>query len=94
MIHDLILLLTVFMLSFTVGWEILARVPPTLHAPLLGGLSAIAGVVVVGAALLLQFGGAAGRGSLGFFATFLASFQIASALVVGHRLLRASRKKN
>jgi NAD(P) transhydrogenase subunit alpha len=93
MIHDLVLLLTIFMLSFTVGWEILARVPPTLHLPLLAGLTAVAGVVVVGAALLLQFGGDAGRGSLGFFATFLAAFQIASALVVGNRLLQASRKK-
>ncbi len=93
MIHDLILLLTVFMLSFTVGWEILARVPPTLHIPFLAGVTAVAGVVVVGAALLLQFGGDPGRGSLGFFAAFLAAFQIASALVVGQRLLHAGRKR-
>ncbi len=93
MIHDLVLLLTIFMLAFTVGWEILGRVPPTLHLPLVAGLAAISGVVVCGAALLLQFGDDAPRASLGFFAAFLASFQVAAALVLGSRLLDAARTK-
>jgi NAD(P) transhydrogenase subunit alpha len=93
MIHDLVLLLTIFMLSFTVGWEMLARVPPTLHLPMLAGLTAIASVVIAGSALLLQFGGDPGRGSFGFFATFLAAFQGTAALVIAQRLLAASRKK-
>jgi NAD(P) transhydrogenase subunit alpha len=93
-IQDFVLLLTVFMLSFTVGWEILARVPPTLHLPLLAGTSAIAGVILVGAAILLQFGSDPLGASLGFLAVFLSSFQIASSLVLTNRILRSLRKRS
>lgn len=93
MIHDLVLLLTIFMLAFTVGWEMVGRVPPTLHLPLVAGLAAISGVVVSGAAFLLQFGDDPTRASLGFLATFLASFQVAVSLVLGRRLVLASRSK-
>lgn len=93
MIHDLVLLLTIFLLAFTVGWELLGRVPPTLHVPLAAGLAAISGVVVSGAAFLLQFGDDPTRATLGFLAAFLASFQIAAALVLGHRLVLAARAK-
>lgn len=93
MIQDLVLLLTVFVLAFAVGAEIVGRVPPTLHLPLVAGLAAISGVVVSGAAFLLQFGDDPIRGTLGFFATFLAAFQAAAALVLGHRLVHAARAK-
>lgn len=93
MIHDLVLLLTIFLLAFTVGWELLGRVPPTLHLALTAGLAAISGVVVSGAAFLLQFGEDPTRATLGFLATFLASFQIAAALVLAQRLVLAARAK-
>ena len=92
MIQDLVLLLTVFMLAFTVGWETLSRVPPTLHLPLLAGAAAVSGSILAGAAILLQFGSDSLGATLGFLAAFLASFQIMSALVLTNRLLRTSRK--
>jgi hypothetical protein len=92
MIQDLVLLLTVFMLAFAVGWETLVRVPPTLHLPLLAGIAAVSGIILSGAAILLQFGADALGASLGFLAAFLASFQIISSLVLTNRLLRTSRK--
>lgn len=92
MIQDLVLLLTVFMLAFTVGWETLSRVPPTLHLPLLAGVAAISGVILAGAAILLQFGSDSLGATLGFLAAFVASFQIISSLVLTNRLLRTSRK--
>ena len=92
MIQDLVLLLTVFMLAFTVGWETLGRVPPTLHLPLLAGAAAVSGSILAGAAILLQFGSDSLGATLGFLAAFLSSFQIMSALVLNNRLLRTSRK--
>ena len=92
MIQDLVLLLTVFMLAFTVGWETLSRVPPTLHLPVLAGAAAVSGSILGAAAILLQFGSDSLGATLGFLAAFLASFQIMSSLVLTNRLLRTSRK--
>jgi NAD(P) transhydrogenase subunit alpha len=91
-IQDLVLLLTVFMLAFTVGWETLSRVPPTLHLPVLAGAAAVSGTILAGAAILLQFGSDALGATFGFLATFLASFQIIASIVLTNRLLRTSRK--
>jgi H+-translocating NAD(P) transhydrogenase subunit alpha len=92
MIQDLVLLLTVFMLAFAVGWETLGRVPPTLHLPVLTGMSAVSGVILAGAAILLQFGSDSLGATFSFLALFLASFQIVASLVLTNRLLRTSRK--
>jgi NAD(P) transhydrogenase subunit alpha len=92
LIQDLVLLLTVFMLAFTVGWETLGRVPPTLHLPLLAGMSAVSGVIITGAAILLQFRSDSLGATFGFLAAFLASFQVIASIVLANRLLRTSRK--
>jgi NAD(P) transhydrogenase subunit alpha len=91
-IQDLVLLLTVFMLAFTVGWETLSRVPPTFHLPVLAGVAAVSGTILAGAAILLQFGSDGLGATLGFLAAFLASFQIIASIVLTNRLLRTSRK--
>ena len=43
------LLLTVFVLAIFLGFELITKVPPTLHTPLMSGANAISGVTIVGA---------------------------------------------
>ena len=48
---DLVTLLTIFMLAIFVGFEIITKVPPTLHTPLMSGSNATSGIALVGALL-------------------------------------------
>ena len=48
---DLVTLLTIFMLAIFVGFEIITKVPPTLHTPLMSGSNATSGITLVGALL-------------------------------------------
>ena len=49
---DLVMLLTVFVLAIFVGFEIITKVPPTLHTPLMSGSNAISGISIIGALIL------------------------------------------
>ena len=48
---DIMMLLTIFVLAVFVGFEIINKVPPTLHAPLMSGANAVSGITIVGALL-------------------------------------------
>ena len=50
----LIGLITVFILAIFLGFELITKVPPTLHTPLMSGANAISGITVVGALILLK----------------------------------------
>ncbi len=90
---DLVVLLTIFSLAIFFGFEIITKVPPTLHTPLMSGSNAISGITVVGA--LIAAG--AGKGSLstvlGFIAVTLATINAVGGFVVSHRMLSMFRKK-
>ena len=45
---------TVFILAIFLGFELITKVPPTLHTPLMSGANAISGITVVGALILLK----------------------------------------
>lgn len=49
---DLVMLITVFVLAIFVGFEIITKVPPTLHTPLMSGSNAISGITIIGALIL------------------------------------------
>ena len=49
-----ILLLTIFVLAIFVGFEIITKIPPTLHTPLMSGSNAISGITLIGALLSLE----------------------------------------
>jgi NAD(P) transhydrogenase subunit alpha len=85
--------LTIFVLAVYVGWEVITKVPPTLHTPLMSGSNAISGITLVGALV------AAGRGHstlstwLGFSAIVLATINVVGGFVVTHRMLGMFRRK-
>ena len=70
--------ITVFVLSLLVGFEIISKVPATLHTPLMSGSNAVHGVVVVGVMVL-----AATANSLLGYALVLMAAAFAAANVVG-----------
>ena len=90
---DPIVALTIFMLAVFVGFEIITKVPPTLHTPLMSGSNAISGITVVGAIL------SAGRmhpyitGTLAFLAVTFAMINVVGGFWVTHRMLGMFRKK-
>ena len=55
---DFLTILTLFALAIFVGFEIITKVPPTLHTPLMSGSNAISGITVIGAILAAGSGGA------------------------------------
>ena len=90
----LILLLALFVLSLFLGVELITKVPPTLHTPLMSGTNAVSGITLVGALL------AAGSGSspalvniLGFIAVTLATINVVGGYLVTNRMLAMFKRK-
>ncbi|MDA1233015.1 MAG: NAD(P) transhydrogenase subunit alpha [Planctomycetota bacterium] len=90
------LLLTIFVLAVFVGVEIIAKIPPTLHTPLMSGSNAISGITMVGAILEAGKGGGAMATTLGLIAVVLATINVVGGFVVTDRMLSMfkSRKKH
>ncbi|MFH1420026.1 MAG: NAD(P) transhydrogenase subunit alpha [Planctomycetota bacterium] len=90
----LVLLLTVFVLAVFVGFEVITKVPPTLHTPLMAGANAISGITVVGALVAAGAGQGALSTGLGFVAVILATVNVVGGFLVSHRMLEMFRKKD
>jgi len=90
---DFVGLLTIFVLAIFVGFEIITKVPPTLHTPLMSGSNAISGITVVGSLLSAGAGKGAWATTLGFVAVTLATINVVGGFVVSHRMLAMFRKK-
>ena len=89
-------ILTVFILAIFVGIEIITKVPPTLHTPLMSGSNAISGIVIVGAILqVVEINGEIITFSsiLGAFAIFFAAINIFGGFFVTQRMLEMFKKK-
>ncbi len=90
---ELVIGVTVFVLAAFVGFEVITKVPPTLHTPLMSGSNAISGITVIGAVI------AAGRGEgavavvLGFLAVSLATINVVGGFLVTDRMLEMFKRK-
>lgn len=77
--------LSIFVLAIFVGFEVITKVPPTLHTPLMSGSNAISGITLVGALLV------AGRSDyaawLGVLAVVFATINVIGGFWVTHRML-------
>ena len=85
--------LTVFMLAVFVGFEIITKVPPTLHTPLMSGSNAISGITVVGAIVIAGNALGAFGSFLGLVAVILASINVVGGFLVTHRMLMMFKKR-
>jgi NAD(P) transhydrogenase subunit alpha len=90
----LVMSLTIFVLAVFVGFEVITKVPPTLHTPLMSGSNAISGITVVGA--LLSAGAQQTQLStiLGFAAVVVATINVVGGFLVTHRMLGMFKKKD
>lgn len=88
-----VLLLTVFVLAIFVGVEIITKIPPTLHTPLMSGSNAISGITLIGSLLLLERGNSGWAQFLGCLAIVLATMNVVGGFLVTHRMLGMFRRK-
>jgi H+-translocating NAD(P) transhydrogenase subunit alpha len=85
--------LYVFILAIFVGFEVISKVPSTLHTPLMSGANAIHGIIVIGAMLVsAAIGGPLGL-VLGFFAVVLGAANVVGGFVVTDRMLAMFKQK-
>jgi H+-translocating NAD(P) transhydrogenase subunit alpha len=91
---DLLTELTIFALAVFVGFEVIAKVPNTLHTPLMSGTNAIHGIVLVGGILALSVtaGDTLGR-VLAVIAVAFGTINIVGGFLVTDRMLEMFKKK-
>ena len=88
-----VLLVTIFVLAIFVGFEVITKVPPTLHTPLMSGSNAISGITLVGAIATLEIGYPMIAKTLGVLAVALATVNVVGGFLVTHRMLSMFRKR-
>lgn len=91
----IVLLIALFVLSLFLGVELITKVPPTLHTPLMSGCNAISGITLVGA-LLAAGGGQADSvlvSVLGFVAIIFATVNVVGGFWVTNRMLAMFNRK-
>ena len=84
--------ITIFVLAVFVGFEIITKVPPTLHTPLMSGSNAISGIAVIGAVLATNIEGNIGMW-LGFIAVVFAMINVVGGFMVTDRMLKMFKRK-
>ncbi|MEJ2659746.1 MAG: NAD(P) transhydrogenase subunit alpha [Desulfobacteraceae bacterium] len=87
------LLVTIFILALFVGTEVITKVPPTLHTPLMSGTNAISGIILVGALTSAKTGNGRLAAILGLLAIILAAVNVVGGYLVTHRMLNMFRKR-
>jgi len=85
--------LTIFVLAIFVGFEVITKVPPTLHTPLMSGSNAISGITLVGAILSAGAQHTVVTALLGFVAVVFATINVVGGFLVTHRMLGMFRRK-
>ena len=93
-LNTMILYLAVFVLAIFVGFEIITKVPPTLHTPLMSGSNAISGITLVGAMIVAgAYPGWSFSCVLGMIAVALAMINVVGGFLVTHRMLSMFQAK-
>ena len=91
---DAVFLGFVLMLSIFLGFELISKVPATLHTPLMSGANAISGITLVGALSSAGAGLAEWATWLGAVAVFFATINVVGGYMVTDRMLSMFKKKD
>ena len=94
MSEGIILGIVVFTLATFLGFELIQRVPPTLHTPLMSGSNAISGITLVGALLSAGAQHTMLTTILGLVAVIFATINAVGGFMVTHRMLHMFKKKS
>ncbi len=90
--YGLLMLVYVFVLAIFVGFELITKVPPTLHTPLMSGSNAISGITIVGALLSAGLGELTISTILGVVAIVFATINVVGGFMVTDRMLKMFKK--
>ena len=85
--------LTIFVLAILVGFEVISKVPATLHTPLMSGSNSIHGIVLVGAMLIASAADNPLSQLLGVIAVAFAAMNVVGGYVVTDRMLQMFRRR-
>ena len=86
-------LFIVFVLAAFVGFEVVSRVPQTLHTPLMSGTNAISGITIVGALVVAGMVGGAAAKWIGVAALIMATINVVGGFLVTDRMLQMFKKR-
>lgn len=90
---DLLVGITVFVLAAFLGFEVITKVPPTLHTPLMSGSNAISGITIVGAIVVAGAGSGTLASVLGFLAVTFATINVVGGFLVTDRMLEMFKRR-
>jgi len=93
MTEGLMISIYVFVLAAFVGVEVISKVPPLLHTPLMSGSNAISGITLVGSLIAAGEGHGGLSVILGFIAVVLATVNVVGGFLVTDRMLKMFRKE-
>ena len=84
--------LFLFVLAAFIGFEVITKVPPTLHTPLMSGSNAISGISIIGAIVAAGYDKSTVGAVLGFVAVVFATVNVVGGFMVTDRMLKMFRK--
>lgn len=85
--------LVTFILAAFIGFEVISKVPQTLHTPLMSGTNAISGITIVGALVVAGMVDADWAKWIGFVAVIVATINVVGGFLVTDRMLQMFKKK-
>lgn len=89
---SILMLIIIFVLAVFVGVELITKVPPTLHTPLMSGSNAISGITIVGALLSAGSDNFNLSNILGLIAIIFATINVVGGYLVTDRMLKCLKK--
>ncbi len=89
----LIVSIYIFVLAIFAGFELITRVPPLLHTPLMSGANAVSGITLVGALIIAGAGQESWATGLGFIAIVFATINVVGGFLVTDRMLEMFKKE-
>jgi NAD(P) transhydrogenase subunit alpha len=90
----LVSLLVVFVLAMLIGFEVITKVPPTLHTPLMSGSNAISGITIIGALIVAGRGDTELTSVFGLLAVIFAMINVVGGFLVTDRMLQMFRRRS
>jgi len=93
MAESFVLIVTIFVLALFIGFEIITKVPPTLHTPLMSGSNAISGISIIGALISAGAENVSLAAVLGIIAVALATVNVVGGFLVTDRMLKMFTSK-
>jgi NAD(P) transhydrogenase subunit alpha len=87
------LMIFIFVIAALLGFELITKVPPTLHTPLMSGSNAISGITIVGAIMAAKSGQDLFPQIIAFLAVSLAMINVIGGYMVTDRMLGSFKKK-